>query len=223
VTKPTPAEAKAVWDSFDEPSARKVADKLAAAGKPISFKTIALWKREGWPGTSAEDVTKAAEKAVEMIDNVVPALTGDVTTTTADVAEAKKPAEPDNRPSAERAQDALLKAITGATAVWETIFELAKAVPTGGDAVPKDAPPMLLLTAPEGIAKLMKAASEAINSSIEGLKQIPTLRVEEAAAVPGAQTIYAPGEAAPIDEDYPLKSEMAAFDKKLAEIRGTPK
>ena len=41
----TTALAKTVWERQREPSARKVARALAAAGYPVHFTTVALWKR----------------------------------------------------------------------------------------------------------------------------------------------------------------------------------
>jgi hypothetical protein len=248
--KPTPAEAKAVWDSLDKPSARKVAAKFQAAGRPVSFKTVALWKREGWPGATAETIIADAAKAVEAINVALPAITGDVASKLEDVANPAKPDpestvtstapaqtvtvpapitsspqshnEPlssDDRSNAERAEDALLAAITGATTVWNSITQIAVAKPPDGQAVDKDSPPLVLLMAPEGVAKLMKASSEAINMAIEGMKQIPLLRMEAAAAVPGTQTVYPPGQGPHVDEDYPLRSAMEAFDAALKGIR----
>jgi hypothetical protein len=40
----------------------------------------------------------------------------------------------------------------------------------------------------------MMAASGAINTAVEGFRQLLWLRAEEAAAVPGTQTVYPPGE-----------------------------
>lgn len=262
-TPVTPAEAKAVWDSLKEPSARKVAAKFEAAGRKISFKSIAKWKREGWGARTAEQIEASASKAVEAINVALPAITGDVTSKLgnaggappvqqapgagadptvcaggpADLEDVAKPAStaseaasaqtssmpapptlPDDRTNAERAEDALLAAITGATTVWRAITDLATMKPPAG-APGEDAPPIMLLVHPEGMAKLMKASSEAISRAIEDYKQIPNLRAEAAAAVLGTQTVYPPGEGPHADADFPLSSAMKAFDDALKGIR----
>ncbi len=229
----TPAEAKEVWDSFKEPSARKVAAKFEAAGRKISFKSIAKWKREGWGAKSAAQLEERASRSIEEINTALPAITGDVNSKLEDVAPVPPeaaatspvPAQtvttpvPDTRDNAERAEDALLACINGATTVWNAIIELATMKPTGGAAADKDVPPIMLMAEPEGIAKLMKAASEATSRAIEDFKQIPLLRAEAAASVAGTQTVYPPGQGPHADEDFPLRSAMQAFDAALKDIR----
>jgi hypothetical protein len=231
----TPAEAKAVWDSLKEPSARKVSDKFAAAGRKISFRTVNKWRNGGWGAKSAKQLEASASKAVEKINVALPAITGDVTSRLEDVANPATTASeaapasgvspipappplPDDRTSAELAEDALLAAITGATTVWRAITDLATMKAPAG-APDEDTPPIMLMAAPEGMAKLMKASSEAISRAIEDYKQIPLLRAESAAAVPGTQTVYAPGEGPPAAADFPLSSAMTAFDNALKLIR----
>jgi hypothetical protein len=70
-----------------------------------------------------------------------------------------------------------------------------------------------LLTQPGGIAQLMMASNAGISVTIDGMRQLPALRAEAAAAVPGTQTVYLPG------EDYPLKSSMEAIDEALRKHR----
>ncbi len=48
-TDVTPAEAKAVWESLENPSAREVSRLLAAQGRLVGFKTVSEWKKAGWP------------------------------------------------------------------------------------------------------------------------------------------------------------------------------
>jgi hypothetical protein len=52
-TDVTPAEAKTVWDSLEKPSARKVSQILAAHGRKVSFQTVAVWHKAGWPPVAA--------------------------------------------------------------------------------------------------------------------------------------------------------------------------
>ena len=43
------AEAKAVWESMESPTARRVATALTQAGRKISSTTVATWEHAGWP------------------------------------------------------------------------------------------------------------------------------------------------------------------------------
>jgi hypothetical protein len=224
----TPAEAKAVWHMLEKPSSRKVADWFHTAGRPVSHQTIWEWKRAGWPGTSAAGIAKAAGAALAKIDGAVATLGGDLGSAMAVVPNAAKAAQKKSEPNgrkAERAEEALFAAITGAMTMWERIRDIASAVPSEADA---DARPVLLLGAPDGIAKLMMASSAAINMAIEGLRQLLVLQAEETAALPGTQTVYLPGQGPHADspqpsgsheEEDPERSAMDALDEVLREIR----
>jgi hypothetical protein len=107
--------------------------------------------------------------------------------------------------------------------MWERIRDIASAVPSEAD----DARPILLLGAPDGIAKLMMASSAAINMSIEGFRQLLVLHAEETAPPPGTQTVYPPGEGPHADspqagglheEDDPCRAETEAIDEVLRKI-----
>jgi hypothetical protein len=223
------AEAKAIWDSLENPTVRKVADKFAAAGRPVSYRTLARLKQEGWPGCEGENIVKAMAAALEEIDVAAPALTGDVRSTTADIVESKKAGPTDHRSLAEHAEDALIEVITGAASVWKCIRHIATAQPKKKGAVDKGAPPMLLLAAPDGISRLMMTTTEALNKAIEGGRQLAVLHAEAAAAVPGTHTVYPPGhgphaESSHADRSqregtYPSRAVIEALDQALKEIR----
>jgi hypothetical protein len=129
--------------------------------------------------------------------------------------EIMKAAPPGRRNYAQRAEDVLLKAITVADSVWDSIRDIATAVTSDGAAAAEDARPAPLLKAADSIAKLMKASSEASNMAIEGLRQIPALRIDDAATAPGAPD----GQGTRADEDYPLRGSMEAYDEVLKQIR----
>jgi hypothetical protein len=76
VLKPiTPSEAKAVWNSISNPSARRVARALSQAGRPIHHSTVARWRLEGWrPVASGPHPLEAARQALDVAAGV---LTGD--------------------------------------------------------------------------------------------------------------------------------------------------
>jgi hypothetical protein len=225
--RPTPAEAGAVWDSLEQPSFHKVAAAFKAQGRQISHGTIWKWKQAGWSDVTAKNAVAKATRAIEKIAAAVPALTGDPRSTLSDILTGNKAvtdersnderndAEPDNdkRSHAERAEHALLSAIRTATAVNDAIHEMAAAVPKAGAPIPKDAPLPMLLTQPEGIARLMMASNAGIGVTIEGMLRLPAMRAEQAAAVPGTQTVYLPS------EDDPERSAKEALDAVLKRIR----
>jgi hypothetical protein len=239
----SPGEAKEVWDSLDKPSSRKVSARFTAAGRPVGDRTIARWKSDGWTGTTAANIVKAADASVAAIDSAVPALTGDVRSTMADIvaakaaeartaeanaaeanaAEASAPA--DTRGNAQRSEDALRKVISGAVAVWERIQRAATVQPNKSDTAGEDAMSM----PPDGLAKVMTAASLAISRAIDDFRKVSVLRTEEAAAVPGTQTVYPPGQGPYAESshadglhgerDYPSRSAIEAIDQALKEFR----
>ena len=69
----TTALAKTVWERQREPSARKVARALAAAGYPVHFTTVALWKRTGWRAPESRHPLDAARAG---LDSIAPVVTG---------------------------------------------------------------------------------------------------------------------------------------------------
>jgi hypothetical protein len=111
----------------------------------------------------------------------------------------------DARSKAKIAEDALLGAMRTASAVNVAIHDMAAAVPKANAPVPEDAPLPMLLRQPDGIAKLMMASNAGISVTIGGMRQLPAMRAEEAAAVPGTQTVYPP------DEEYPPDGEQPPF------------
>lgn len=207
-TKPvTSAEAKAVWDSLENPSPRKVAEKFDAAGQPVDCSIIAQWEREGWPGTSVAEVAQPEIKKAEP----EKAETEKAESMKIEVMKATLPGRPSY---AQRAEDVLLKTITVAEAVLDSIHEIATAVSSDGATAGEDARPAPLLKAADSIAKLMKSSSEAANLAIEGLQRIPALSINDAAARDAQD-----GQGNRADENYPLRSSMEAYDRALKKIR----
>jgi hypothetical protein len=78
----TTALAKTVWERQREPSARKVARALAAAGYPVHFTTVALWKRTGWRAPESHHPLDAARAG---LDSIAPVVTGDPHTSIEDL------------------------------------------------------------------------------------------------------------------------------------------
>ena len=201
--RPTPAEAQAIWDSLDQPTLDKVANAFKAQGRPIGRVAIWNWKHAGWSRGTARNAVAKATRAIGKIAAAVPALTGDPMTTLSDILTGNDvvPGERrdddhnndkrrnDARSNVERAEHVLLRTIRTVAAVNVAIRDIAVAVPEACDLVPKDAPLPELLTRPEGIATLMTASSAGISVAIEGIRQLPAMRAEEAAETPGTQAV----------------------------------
>jgi hypothetical protein len=223
------AEAKAVWDSLENPTVRKVAEKFAAAGRPVSYRTLARLKQEGWPGWEGENIVKAMAAALEEIDVAAPALTGDVRSTLADIVESTTVGPPDHRSLAEHAEDALREVFDGVAVIWRCIRHVATTQPKKDDATEAYAPLTLLLATPDGIARLAATATDALNKAIEGARQLAVLHAEKAAAVPGAQTVYPPGygpyaesshaDVSQREGSYPSRAVIEALDQALKDHR----
>jgi hypothetical protein len=82
----TPAEAKALWDRMDHPSARRVATALTQSGRPVHFSTVARWRLQGW--RSVVHDPHPVEMARRALDVALPVLTGDATMSAADFVKA---------------------------------------------------------------------------------------------------------------------------------------
>jgi hypothetical protein len=200
--RPTPAEARAIWDSLEQPTLHKVANAFKAQGRPIGLTAIWSWKQAGWSRGSAKNAVAKATRAIAKIAAAVPALTGDPMSTLSDILPGNHVApgerhddernndkrDNDARSNAERAEQVVLRTLRTATAVNEAIHDIAAAVPKAGT-VPKDAPPPTLMTRPEGFAELMMASYAGIGAAIEVMRRLPAMRAEEAAEGPGTQTV----------------------------------
>lgn len=192
----SPAEAKEVWDALPRPSARKVAEKFAAAGRKISHKTVNQWRNAGWKRGSEPQAP--IEKAMEAADVAAPAITGDPNTKASDLPQPPAlrpmPALDDQRANAELIELACKEALHTARVLFFNV----------------EANPVLPLAAPEGTAKLVQAASALIESATETLKQLPALREAGAVTVNG-QEILPPK---PVD---PLQASFDAFRRAREE------
>jgi hypothetical protein len=71
----TPQEARAVWSSIPNPSARRVAKALSQVGRRVHHSTIARWYAQGWrPVAHRPHPLEAAHQALDVAAGV---LTGD--------------------------------------------------------------------------------------------------------------------------------------------------
>jgi hypothetical protein len=71
--------ARQVWEQMAHPSARRVAQKLRQAGRPVSHETINRWRSRGWRPLEREQ--HPIDRAWAALDDAVPVLTGDPLTT----------------------------------------------------------------------------------------------------------------------------------------------
>jgi hypothetical protein len=81
-TTVTPEEAKAVWDSMENPSAGKVTDKIIASGKFATRRTINRWKKANWvvgPNPVRNSRPTGLEQAQNKIETAVAVITKDPT------------------------------------------------------------------------------------------------------------------------------------------------
>jgi hypothetical protein len=71
----TPEEAKRVWVSIRNPSARRVAKALTQSGRRVHHSTVARWRAQDWrPVANSLHPLDAARQALDMAAGV---LTGD--------------------------------------------------------------------------------------------------------------------------------------------------
>src|SRR5258708_5662146 len=98
-----------------------------------------------------------------------------------------------------------------ARAVNAAIHKVAAAVVKADASVSADAPLPMLLRQPDGIAKLMMASNAGISVTIGGIRQLPAMRAEAAAEIPGTQTVYPPDKDDPPDGEPPPAAAWADF------------
>jgi hypothetical protein len=71
----TPEEAKRVWVSIPNPSARRVAKALTQSGRPVHHSTIARWHAQDWRPVA--DSLHPLDAARQRLDVAASVLTGD--------------------------------------------------------------------------------------------------------------------------------------------------
>jgi hypothetical protein len=133
---------------------RKVARALAAAGYPVHFTTVALWKRTGWRAQESRHPLDAARAG---LDSIAPVVTGIPTTSIKDLIK-----EYPNRESLEKLTDAELLRMA-AREVAMALIIIPRATP---------APAMSL----GGLADLLKSVATALDAAGSATVQALTLR-----------------------------------------------
>lgn len=226
----TPEIAKAVWEGMDNPSSRRVRDKLIAAGYDTpSFKTINQWVKKGEWTTKKTSKPRNPSK-FNRLDDAAPALTGDPRTTAEDVVEAVlkmlPPPDPE-QPKAEQSKEepkpgspeddlradlkALRDAIMGSP---ETLLsETAKRTYIAScviQTVLTALAPTLIPANPDGVARLHLAAAESIEPAGKAFDRIGQLREQNMKTINGGAEVIEPG------SRDPLAESIAAFKKQYA-------
>jgi len=228
--RPTPAEAHAIWNSLEQPTLQNVADAFKAQGRAVSHATIWNWQQAGWSDVTAQNAAAKVNRAVKTIAAALPALTSDATSTLSDFLsgndnvtdQRSNDAHTDNKrrndahSKAAIAEDALLRAMRTAMAVSDAIHTMAAAA-TADASLSEHAPLPTLLRQSDGIAKLMMASNAAISVTIAGMRQLPAMRAEEAAEIPGTQTVYPPHEDDPPEGEHPPPAVWEA-DTEVTEL-----
>lgn len=90
----TPADAQAVWQSFEKagarPTARAVAEALNQSGEflPVGKSSIDRWHRKDWKVANPAPKSHPTIEAKDKLEATVPVLTGDATSRVADISAA---------------------------------------------------------------------------------------------------------------------------------------
>jgi hypothetical protein len=236
----TIADARAVWQRFENPTPARVAAWFKDAGRPVHPHTIRSWKRSGWPGTSALDIVKramagqatidaAAARACAVCGAAAPGASAAGAAPAEEATTAQAPcAAPDERSTMELAEETLRELFASATAMARRVRAIASGAPD--DRVGTDPKaPALLLGGPDGMSRMLMAGGAVSTMAIEGLRQLGVLRAEAAAAVPGTQTVYPPGEGPHAQRShadgphgkrsYLSRSTLETIDQALEEFR----
>jgi hypothetical protein len=205
----TVAEAKAAWESLGaQASSRKVEAKLTASGRSVTYRTIADWKRKGWPGTDAADHAAKAQQivaiATQQAGPAAAQVTGDPSATLDDD-EIVDDGKTSNSKLAERA---LRKVILGVERLTEHMYaQIAKAA--------ANPDPEVAAKSLETTARSFGGLGAAINSAATGIVQVvPQMREGEMKSVPGTVEIIPPSLAQKIKSD-PLRASLEAYGKAV--------
>ncbi len=189
----TPADAKAVWESFEKagtkPTWRGIAKALEASGQfyPVHHSKIARWRKNGWVARKKTRDPAVVEAAAKL-DAAVPVITGDPTTRTADLVA--------NSPIAKA-----LEELSTEQLIEKAVRENAKASIIIALKIQEN--PDIAAAMPQATGSLLVALSGSMAPTISVFSK---LREVEAKTIEGTATEIAP-------EADPLADRWAEFDK----------
>jgi hypothetical protein len=152
---PTPALARKIWEGMPNASTRRVARKLRQAGGSISHQTVARWRNQGWRPLEGEQ-QHPLEAARASLDDAVPLLTGNPSTTANSIVQ-----ESAEREALEQSTDAVLLR-KAAREVLTAICLIARAVMLR---------PEVMATRPAEVGFLMLALAKCFQAATAALGQ----------------------------------------------------
>ena len=172
VLKPvTPEEAKRVWVSIPNPSARRVAKALTQSGRRVHHSTVARWRAQDWrPVANNLHPLDAAKQALDM---AVGVLTGDP------VAGLKVLTGEDGRQQE-------LEGLSDRELLRKASREMLIAISLVSDVLPSQLP-HLMATKTMETATLFSALNAGLRAAVDGLEQFHHLPGQAGHAVKDQQ------------------------------------
>jgi hypothetical protein len=167
----TPAEAKIIWGSIPNPSARRVAKALTQSGRRVHYSTIARWRAEDWrPVAHGPHPLDAARQRLDMAASV---LTGD-------------PVAGLKSLTGEDARQQELEGFSDRELLRKASREMLIAIRLVSE-VSRSHLPHLLATKTMETATLLNALTAGLRAAVDGLEQLHHLPGQEGHAVKDQQ------------------------------------
>ena len=167
----TPEEAKRVWVSIPNPSARRVAKALTQSGRRVHHSTIARWRAEDWRPVA--DSLHPLEAARQRLDMAARVLTGDP------VAGLKVLGGEDGRQQE-------LEGLSDRELLKNASREMLIAIRLVSEVLPSQLP-HLMVTKTMETATLLNALNGGFRAAVDGLEQFQHLPVQSGHAVKDQQ------------------------------------
>jgi hypothetical protein len=151
----TPEEAKRVWVSIPNPSARRVAKALTQSGRRVHHSTIARWRAQNWrPVAHSLHPLEAARQALDMAAGV---LTGD-------------PVAGVEILTREDGSQQELEGLSDRELLGKASREILIAIRLVSGVLPSQLP-LLIQTKTTETATLLNALNAGLRAAVDGLKQ----------------------------------------------------
>jgi len=151
----TPEEAKRVWVSIPNPSARRVAKALTQSGRRVHHSTVARWRAQDWrPVANNLHPLEAARQRLDMAASV---LTGD-------------PVAGLKSLTGEDARQQELEGLSDRELLRKASREMLIALNLVSDVLPSQLP-YLLATKTMETATLLNALTAGLRAAVDGLEQ----------------------------------------------------
>jgi hypothetical protein len=155
----TPEEAKRVWVSIPNPSARRVAKALTQSGRRVHHSTIARWRAENWrPVADSLHLLDAARQRLDMATGV---LTGD-------------PVAGLKALNGEDGAQQQLEGLSDRELLKQASREMLIAIHLVSQVLPSQLPPLMATKTME-TATLLNALNAGLRAAVDGLEQFHRL------------------------------------------------